>query len=268
MGGLVRRVWVASLSATLIVLFLCRRHPKASNFLILTALFQLGAWLSAQAEAGLHRLLPKEKVCYEAVVMSEPVPRGKVVRFDMAVLQHQGKPLLVKAQLLRDTISHRYDRLHVGDGLRAVSILETPQRWAASTFDYVRWLRLHGFSARPSSFPPTGRRPASPCNPWAGGIASCSRRAKSVNTSWTATASGRSVAMRLPSLLPSRLATRAVCRSAFATTIAGRVWPMSWLSPASTSASSVASSLSSRAADPAAGYPRCSPLPVPGPLLC
>ena len=44
-------VWVASLSATLIVLFLCRRHPKASNFLILTALFQLGAWLSAQAEA-------------------------------------------------------------------------------------------------------------------------------------------------------------------------------------------------------------------------
>lgn len=141
-------VWVASLSATLIVLFLCRRHPKASNFLILTALFQLGAWLSAQAEAGLHRLLPKEKVCYEAVVMSEPVPRGKVVRFDMAVLQHQGKPLLVKAQLLRDTISHRYDRLHVGDGLRAVSILETPQSWAASTFDYARWLRLHGFSAQ------------------------------------------------------------------------------------------------------------------------
>lgn len=141
-------VWVASLSATLIVLFLCRRHPKASNFLILTALFQLGAWLSAQAEAGLHRLLPKEKVCYEAVVMSEPVPRDKVVRFDMAVLQHQGKPLLVKAQLLRDTISHRYDRLHVGDGLRAVSILETPQSWAASTFDYARWLRLHGFSAQ------------------------------------------------------------------------------------------------------------------------
>lgn len=32
-------VWVASLSATLIVLFLCRRHPKASNFLILTACF-------------------------------------------------------------------------------------------------------------------------------------------------------------------------------------------------------------------------------------
>lgn len=119
------RVWVASLSATLIVLFLCRCHPKASNFLILTALFQLGAWLSAQAEAGLHRLLPKEKVCYEAVVMSEPVPRGKVVRFDMAVLQHQGKPLLVKAQLLRDTISHRYDRLHVGDGLRAVSDCES-----------------------------------------------------------------------------------------------------------------------------------------------
>lgn len=141
-------VWVASLSATFVVLFLCRRHPKASNFLILTALFQLGAWLSAHAEAGLHRLLPKEKVCYEAVVMSEPVPRGKVVRFDMAVLQHQGKPLLVKAQLLRDTISHRYDRLHVGDGLRAVSILETPQRWAASTFDYARWLRLHGFSAQ------------------------------------------------------------------------------------------------------------------------
>lgn len=36
-------VWVASLSATLIVLFLCRRHPKASNFLILTALFQFGS---------------------------------------------------------------------------------------------------------------------------------------------------------------------------------------------------------------------------------
>lgn len=54
-------VWVASLSATLIVLFLCRRHPKASNFLILTALFQLGAWLSAQAEAGLIACCPRRR---------------------------------------------------------------------------------------------------------------------------------------------------------------------------------------------------------------
>ena len=54
-------VWVASLSATLVVLFLCRRHPKASNFLILMALFQLGAWLSAHAEAASIACCPRRR---------------------------------------------------------------------------------------------------------------------------------------------------------------------------------------------------------------
>lgn len=141
-------VWVASLSSTLFALLLCRRHPQASNLLVLVALFQLGAWLSAHAESGLRRILPKEKVCYEAVVLSEPVRRGKVMRFDMAVLQSQGRPLFVKAQLIRDTLTRRYNQIHVGDGLRAVSTLEAPRPWPAATFDYVRWLHLHGFSAQ------------------------------------------------------------------------------------------------------------------------
>ena len=55
------RVWVASLSATLIVLFLCRRHPKASNFLILTALFQLGAWLSARLRLASIACCPRRR---------------------------------------------------------------------------------------------------------------------------------------------------------------------------------------------------------------
>ena len=140
-------VWAVSLSATIVTLFLCFRSPKAGSLLILLALYELGAWLSSQSETGLQRSLPAQKVCYEGVVMSEPVRKGKVVRFDMAIVSPHGKPLLVKAKLLRDTLTGRYERLHVGDGIRAASYLGEPTNFYRSEFDYARWLRLHGFSA-------------------------------------------------------------------------------------------------------------------------
>jgi len=53
----------------------------------------------------------------------------------------------VKASILCDTVSENYKRLHVGDGITAFSHLEEPVNFRDSEFDYVRWLRLHGFDA-------------------------------------------------------------------------------------------------------------------------
>lgn len=142
-----QQTWLIALSATVVAVFLSYRKRTVCSLFILGAMFLLGAFLSQRAEDGLKVDLPQEKVAYEAVLMSEPVRKGKVIRFDLAVLTPQGKPLLTKASLLCDTTTGRYRRLHVGDGIRAESYLEEPMNFYASDFDYARWLRLHGFKA-------------------------------------------------------------------------------------------------------------------------
>lgn len=109
--------------------------------------------------------MPQEQVAYAAVVCSEPVQKGRVVRFDMAVLMGN-RPLMVKAKLLRDTLSGaRYERLHVGDGLQAESFLEAPVNFYASTFDYARWLKLHGYAAETFILPDNWQKARVPLKP-------------------------------------------------------------------------------------------------------
>ena len=53
----------------------------------------------------------------------------------------------VKASLLKDTVDRRYERLHLGDGIVAVSKFEQPKRFGETNFNYPLYLKCHGFSA-------------------------------------------------------------------------------------------------------------------------
>ena len=142
------RVWMVALVLSLLAALVVGRWRLLQNVAVAAALFAWGACLMVVAEKDVNRTLPAGPVDYEGVLMSEPSVHGKVVRFDMMVLDGS-HPLKVKASLLRDTVERRYERLHVGDGIRAVSLLEPPRNFLASpSFDYARWLRLHGYVAQ------------------------------------------------------------------------------------------------------------------------
>ena len=120
--------------------------------LILLSVFFLGQWFAVLAERNSRVALPRQETVYEAVVLSEPVQHGKVIQCDLYVMAGVkiGK---VRAAILRDTLTQRYLRLHVGDALRAQSLLEQPDapssfQSSQNHFDYGRWLRTHDYRAR------------------------------------------------------------------------------------------------------------------------
>ena len=139
-------VWI-TIAAVLVFLdfwLTFRRKPVSESLTLLSAAFLFGAGLMAHAERSLAVTWPEREVAYEAVVVSEPQVRGRVLRCDLLVVGGDA-PLKVKASILRDTVDNRWRRLHVGDGLRAVSRIEPPSNFRPSDFDYARWLQLHGF---------------------------------------------------------------------------------------------------------------------------
>lgn len=123
-----------------------RRWAVTQSVLIGVAFFFFGAFLITRSSDRMNVPLPKSKITYSAILSSEPVVHGKVIQTDLIIVGN-GSPLKVRASILRDTVNNRWQRLHVGDGIVASSLLEEPKNFAKSTFDYAGWLREHGFAA-------------------------------------------------------------------------------------------------------------------------
>lgn len=140
-------VWFYAALATVLLLLVVWKIAWLSKILLLTTVFLIGAILMGKEERQACRPLPSQEVVYRAVVMSEPVVHGKVVQMDLLIVDaHQ--PLKVKAALLRDTVENRYRSLHLGDGIEACSLLEQPTAHPDASFDYARWLTVHGYAAQ------------------------------------------------------------------------------------------------------------------------
>lgn len=95
--------------------------------------------------------------CY-MVVLSEPIVRGKVIQFDgLAKGAENIDDEKIRVSLLRDTITKRYEKVHVGSVLRCKADLSPLKDWHRDNknFDYVRWLRTRGFVCR--AFIPIGK---------------------------------------------------------------------------------------------------------------
>lgn len=125
---------------------LSKRNRWLQSGGVLISVAAVGGLLMMQAEKKMLQTIPEGEKLYDAVLLSEPVKHGKVIMTDLAVQTNNGN-IKVKASILCDTLTERYKRLHVGDGITAYSALEKPINFADSQFDYVRWLRAHGYYA-------------------------------------------------------------------------------------------------------------------------
>ena len=83
---------------------------------------------------------PDHRVQIEAVVISEPVIKEKVVVVDLLTTQGHRK---LKCRLVRDG---RSEKVRLGDGLQIRSIINKVHAWQRGHFDYQRYMACHGFS--------------------------------------------------------------------------------------------------------------------------
>lgn len=140
-------VWFYAALAVGVLLLVFWKIAWLSKTLLLTTVFLMGAVIMGKEERQACRPLPSQEVTYQAVMMSEPVVHGKVVQMDLLIVDDR-QPLKVKASLLRDTVENRYRSLHLGDGIEVCSLLEKPQTNPGASFDYARWLTVHGYAAQ------------------------------------------------------------------------------------------------------------------------
>ena len=135
-----------------------RRHDVGQGIALCAASLLLGMTLVMHQDQKLRKPLPAGTVTYEAVVASEPQPRGKVMRMDLWMVGEETMPRRVKASILCDTTMQRHLGLHVGDGIIASSQLEKPENYYHSQFDYPLYLRCHGFTATTLILPGNWRK--------------------------------------------------------------------------------------------------------------
>ena len=105
--------------------------------------FVLLGWLLIQRqEATLRVSWPEEEVIYEAVVLTAPVEKPKTIAVDILLTGSQQK---LKCYLYKDDRSRS---LKIGDGLRIQSRIRPNSEWRKGTFDYHRYLEVHGFTGQ------------------------------------------------------------------------------------------------------------------------
>ena len=137
--------WLMTISMIVITFVVWRKKYLQSLLLLFTVFLVGGTFVSVSRQAA-KRQLPNKQIIFKAVLLSNPVVRGKVIQTDLMVMT-AGEPMKVKASILRDTIANRYQTLHLGDGIEATAYLEEPMNFSDATFNYARWLKLHGYSA-------------------------------------------------------------------------------------------------------------------------
>lgn len=147
--------WIAVAIAFLISFYTL--HSKFPHFLslcIYVITFCIGSSIitiaDKQAEYPFHG---EEPLHYEAVITNTPKVRGKILQCDLAILKAEGKtikrPIYVKTAILRDTVSNDWQKLHIGSGIEAYSVMQPLSNYHKDgNFDYIRWLRVHGITAQ------------------------------------------------------------------------------------------------------------------------
>ena len=139
-------VWLVALVVLLLVALLVRKWPFVQSVAICLCFGGLGGLLASFERQSFDIVWPDAEVHYEAVVLSDPVEKPKTMAVDIQLTggqltNLQGRKL--KCYLQKDGRSRA---LRVGDGLRLRSRIRENSHWRFGTFDYHRYLEVHGFS--------------------------------------------------------------------------------------------------------------------------
>ena len=136
-------LWLlAGLTVLLVLALLLWRWAQWQSAAIALCFVCLGWLLMQRQKESLCVVWPEGEVCYEAVVISEPIEKPKTMAVDI-LLPENGRKL--KAYLYKDQRSHS---LQIDDGLRIQSRIQPNDDWQRGTFDYRRYLETHGFTGR------------------------------------------------------------------------------------------------------------------------
>ena len=128
------------LTATLVIALALWKYELLQSAAICLCFIVLGALLADRQQKDLQVEWPAGEIRYEAVVISSPVEKPRSIAVDI-LLPESGRKL--KCYLQKD---HRSRRLQVGDGLRLQSVIRPNRDWHIGTFNYRRYLEIHGFT--------------------------------------------------------------------------------------------------------------------------
>ena len=128
--------------AMVVTALLLWKHEHLQSIAIALCFVVLGWLLMEHQKTSLQVVWPEGEVNYEAVVLSEPVEKPKTMAVDV-LLTESGRKL--KCYLYKDDRSRG---LRIGDGLQIQSRIESNSDWRKGSFDYRRYLEIHGFTGR------------------------------------------------------------------------------------------------------------------------
>ena len=128
--------------ATVVMALLLRKYEQLQSIAIALSFVVLGWLLMARQKNSLMVDWPEGEFCYKAVVISDPVEKPKTMAVDV-LLTESGRKL--KCYLYKDNQSRS---LRIGDGLQLQSRIEANSDWRKGSFDYRRYLDIHGYSGR------------------------------------------------------------------------------------------------------------------------
>lgn len=143
--GVVWLVLLALVSALLS--FVLWRHRVVSGLSLCLAAFFMG---SARMSAELHEeaVIPfSEDTGYTAVTLDDAAMKGKTLRVDAVVVEVDGaaiKPFKIKLTVLPTDLME----IKCGMAVHCRGTLLRPENYPGSTFNYERYMQVHGFMAQ------------------------------------------------------------------------------------------------------------------------
>lgn len=133
--------WLLPVLAGAVVLALLLWKKALLQSVAIAVCFVLLGWLlTARQKESLRVQWPEEEVKYEAVVLSEPQEKPKTMAVDIMLVKSGQK---LKGYFYKD---ERSRGLRIGDGLSIQSRIRENSNWHRGSFDYRRYLEIHGFT--------------------------------------------------------------------------------------------------------------------------
>ena len=133
--------WLLPVLAGAVVLALLLWKKALLQSVAIAVCFVLLGWLlTARQKESLRVQWPEEEVKYEAVVLSEPQEKPKTMAVDIMLVKSGQK---LKGYFYKD---ERSRGLRIGDGLCIQSRIKETSDWHRGSFDYRRYLEIHGFT--------------------------------------------------------------------------------------------------------------------------
>lgn len=142
-GAVSAFVWYILFLVSLVIVCSLYKFCMLQSLMIFICMILLGGCLTVYKLDSVIVDLTDKKTEYEAVIVSSPDISKKVIKCDIVIVDEH-RPLKVKASFFRDSYS---EKLKIGDGIRAYSVLKEPSNFPGSYFDYRRYLLNHGYSA-------------------------------------------------------------------------------------------------------------------------